>query len=466
MVQDVFGTISEYWKMVSDLGWGSAGDTRIIFKSDGRIYSTSDGAAPGELNEEDVVDITAAAEDTGKDRKAALDTTKQPEGAETFDELQIPGGNVTVHDEAKVLAASKVYSAVVVARPPYTSILIESSHEIKAVLDDMAQIAGPEIRIVPHEAKKIKRAIAKANAVMTDDGYLLLFGRTLFEAYTLLTVVEKSAETVLKAQVIGGAKPISHMLARHMHRVYMKKYSKNLLEEKAREESGATEAEAANAAAGEKEAGSAAGEKEAANAGSEGAETAGQAAGEHDLRKALADYGRKLVESGLVQGTWGNLSVRKDDKEMICTPSGLDYEDLGPDDMVCVNIKTLKESGKNKATSEKSMHSGIYRGFSGAGAVIHTHSKYVSIFAASEMPLQVEDLGKYADLGEIINISKYALAGTSTITKNAIRALGASKGALLSHHGMVCYGKDLEEAFRIAGEIEEAAREYIDKRWE
>jgi L-fuculose-phosphate aldolase len=55
---------------------------------------------------------------------------------------------------------------------------------------------------------------------------------------------------------------------------------------------------------------------------------------EQELRQALVDYGNKLVEAGLVQGTWGNLSVRFDEKYMLTTPSGLDYTILTPEDMV------------------------------------------------------------------------------------------------------------------------------------
>ncbi|MBQ2747398.1 MAG: class II aldolase/adducin family protein, partial [Firmicutes bacterium] len=69
----------------------------------------------------------------------------------------------------------------------------------------------------------------------------------------------------------------------------------------------------------------------------------------------LVDYGKKLVQTGLVQGTWGNLSVRLDDTYMIVTPSGLDYLRLTPADMVKVNIETLEYEGDLKPTSEKGL---------------------------------------------------------------------------------------------------------------
>ena len=72
---------------------------------------------------------------------------------------------------------------------------------------------------------------------------------------------------------------------------------------------------------------------------------------EQTLREQLVEYGIKLVESGLVQGTWGNISVRLDDKYMLTTPSGLDYTRLTAEDMVKVDIQTLKHQPKNSEAS-------------------------------------------------------------------------------------------------------------------
>ena len=57
---------------------------------------------------------------------------------------------------------------------------------------------------------------------------------------------------------------------------------------------------------------------------------------ESDARIDLVRYGRRLVQAELVQGTWGNLSVRLDNNYMLTTPSGLDYQLVKPADMVKV----------------------------------------------------------------------------------------------------------------------------------
>ena len=61
-------------------------------------------------------------------------------------------------------------------------------------------------------------------------------------------------------------------------------------------------------------------------------------------RKAMVEAGLKLLEQGLVSRTWGNISIKVNDNEMLVTPSGKFYEDLTPADMVLINFKTNKYS--------------------------------------------------------------------------------------------------------------------------
>ena len=408
MTSDVVNSIIQYARSLSELPFSLGDDPRIIFKHEGRCYMTDKGAGFSGITEENIHDVT------DEDQSQFL--------------------------AERVLMDSKALSAMILCEPPYVEICIESHHEIPAVLDDMAQVVGPAVHIIEPDVSKLAKALSKSTSVMIENGCLVAGGRTLFEAATAVKLIEKSAETILKAQVIGGVKPLGRTLAMYMHRKYLNSYSKAEIALKTAEFS----------------------------SGIKNADSEQISYSEHELelREKLVEYGLRLLNVGLVQGTYGNISVMLDRETMLCTPSGLDYESLKPEDMVKVNIRTLKYEGLHKPTSEKNMHAGIYRTYPDANAVIHTHSKYCSIFAAGEMPLQIESADKIEKLGEIIGVSKYALAGTRGITRHAIRAMKNSKGCILSHHGMIARGEDLEEAFENVALIEEAAREYIDKRWE
>lgn len=185
---------------------------------------------------------------------------------------------------------------------------------------------------------------------------------------------------------------------------------------------------------------------------------------ENAMRELLVAYGKKLLGLGLVQGTWGNLSVRLSANYMLTTPSGRDYTSVTPADMVKVSIRTLAYGDGNKPTSEKRIHAGIYEQRAEVGAIIHTHAKYCSIFAAAERPLQIVDDDLRRQAGELIYLADYGFAGTKTLTRNVVRALGDRRGCIMSHHGMVAVGKDLEDALKTCIAMEEAAKRYIETR--
>ena len=91
--------------------------------------------------------------------------------------------------------------------------------------------------------------------------------------------------------------------------------------------------------------------------------------------------------------------------------------------MVKVQIDDMSYEGINKPTSEKELHAAIYKQRPDIGAIIHTHSKYSSVFAAANKDMPV--LEEYADsLGNIVKLAEYALPGTKNLANNTVLALG------------------------------------------
>ncbi|MDR3185845.1 MAG: class II aldolase/adducin family protein [Christensenellaceae bacterium] len=184
---------------------------------------------------------------------------------------------------------------------------------------------------------------------------------------------------------------------------------------------------------------------------------------ETELRQLVKDAGVKLVESNLVQGTWGNISVRIDDKYMLVTPSGLDYIRLTPEEMVVVNIETMEYSGNIKPTSEKKIHAAIYRNRKEIGAVIHSHPFYASSVAASRrnLPIISDAMEKHV-LGDAI-IADYGLPGTKKLTTAVLIALRERNACLMANHGIIACAKNLDDAFMTCKILEESSRIFIEK---
>ncbi len=177
----------------------------------------------------------------------------------------------------------------------------------------------------------------------------------------------------------------------------------------------------------------------------------------------VCQSGKRLLKEGLVARTWGNVSVRISDTEMVITPSGRPYAELTPDDMVIVNFYTLAYQGHIKPSSELKLHCEVYKSRPHIAAVIHTHQMYASIVAAAQRDVVVLDPVHQAILGAaVIKAAPYALPNSKKITFGTEKAIGKANAALMANHGCVCIGKDLEDVFTVCKTLEQACMLYIN----
>lgn len=132
-----------------------------------------------------------------------------------------------------------------------------------------------------------------------------------------------------------------------------------------------------------------------------------------EAKNKVCEAGRQLLKEGLVARTWGNVSIKVSDTQMVITPSGRKYDELTPDEMVLVDIYTLKYEGKLKPSSELKLHCEVYKTRPHINAVIHTHQMYASIVAAAQQDVVVLDEAHQKILGgKIIKAAPYALPNT------------------------------------------------------
>lgn len=180
-------------------------------------------------------------------------------------------------------------------------------------------------------------------------------------------------------------------------------------------------------------------------------------------KKLVIEAGERLVATGLIARTWGNVSCRVDDKTFVITPSGKPYIGLTPDDIVEVAINTLEWGGNVKPSSEKGIHAEVYKEFPEANFVIHTHQKVASAISAISGGIEkvVGDAGKL--IGGRIYTGSYGLPGTKKLKKGVTKALrlSPSKAVIMAHHGALCFGKDSEEAFQVANSLEQVCTKHI-----
>ncbi len=107
-----------------------------------------------------------------------------------------------------------------------------------------------------------------------------------------------------------------------------------------------------------------------------------------DIREARCEANRRLTATGPVALTFGNVSVidRKAGVFAI-KPSGVDYADLEPSQMVIVDLDGNVVEGDLRPSSDTPTHRYLYRAFAGIGSVVHTHSRNAVAFAQALTPL-------------------------------------------------------------------------------
>ncbi|MBN2048122.1 MAG: L-ribulose-5-phosphate 4-epimerase [Anaerolineaceae bacterium] len=100
------------------------------------------------------------------------------------------------------------------------------------------------------------------------------------------------------------------------------------------------------------------------------------------LKQEVCEANLELVKLGLVLFTWGNVSaLAPSGDRMVIKPSGVSYDGMKAEDMVVVSLDGEIVEGNYKPSSDTATHVELYKQFDGVGAIVHTHSKWATIWA-------------------------------------------------------------------------------------
>ena len=177
------------------------------------------------------------------------------------------------------------------------------------------------------------------------------------------------------------------------------------------------------------------------------------------LSAEIVETALALDPSGLGVGTAGNVSARYDGG-MLITPSGLPYEKMTPEDIVFVNGEGTAE-GPLKPSSEWRFHLDIYRARSEASAIVHCHSPHATALACLREGIPAFHYMVAVAGGADIRCSDYATFGTQGLSNVILEALHDRKACLMANHGQVAFGDTLQNALRLAQEVEALAQQYL-----
>ena len=290
---------------------------------------------------------------------------------------------------------------------------------LRPALDDLAQIIGPDVTVCPDgTARTLLKALRNRRGCFIQGSGIIAVGDTIEEAIAGARILEKSAEAEIYSGKLNGLQYLDPTTAQELHKYYDGSYSK-------------------------------VNQKEKVDFISSGVE-------EFQLRNRIIDCGKDMSRSELVQGSWGNISLRLNPDTMLITPSGMDYFSIRTEDIVRMNIHDLKYGMQRKPSSEYRLHAALYRRYPECNAIIHTHSNGISAFAAAHAGFRISEPPMDQLIGDM-HCSEYRTPGTDELCDSIMEAIEGSHACIIANHGAIFYGNDLDVTLAIANAVESRA---------
>ncbi len=183
-------------------------------------------------------------------------------------------------------------------------------------------------------------------------------------------------------------------------------------------------------------------------------------------RQDVADMCRTLADAGYFAGTGGNLGLRLSDRLMAVTPSALDYYLINAEDVVVLDIDTLKVvEGERTPTVEKALHAAMLKAHPNHGVSIHTHQPVASAVALSHETLPWPADMDRAGLGPHVAVIPYRPSGTTMLAKVFRKNLRPDINAyLMASHGAICSAPDFQGGLGMIRKIDAAAAVFLRER--
>jgi L-ribulose-5-phosphate 4-epimerase len=178
-----------------------------------------------------------------------------------------------------------------------------------------------------------------------------------------------------------------------------------------------------------------------------------------ELKERVYRLHLELPKYRLVAWTGGNVSARDPDSGLVVIkPSGVLYEELGPEHHVVVTLDGEPVEGELKPSSDTASHLYIYRRRPDVNGVVHTHSPYATAFAAVGRSIPVCLTAIADEFGGPIPCAGFALIGGKEIGEQVVEHIGSSPAVLLKQHGVFTVGDSVEAAVKAAVMVEDVAR--------
>ncbi len=161
----------------------------------------------------------------------------------------------------------------------------------------------------------------------------------------------------------------------------------------------------------------------------------------------ICHFGRLLYDKGFAAANDGNLSIRLDDGNFLCTPTMHSKGDMSKDDLCVVDSLGQQLSGRKKRSSEILLHLEVYKHRPDVTAVVHCHPPHATAFAIAREPIPQCVLPEVEIfLGEVPT-ARYETPGTEAFAQSIVPFVRECNVIVLANHGTLSFGPTMELAW-------------------
>jgi L-fuculose-phosphate aldolase len=163
------------------------------------------------------------------------------------------------------------------------------------------------------------------------------------------------------------------------------------------------------------------------------------------VKDQICEMGRRIYNKGYTDGNGGNLSVRVGEDLVLCSPTLCCKGFMKREDICLVDMNAGQLCGYRPRTSEVKVHIAMMKA-TGMNACMHCHPPHCNAFLfAGQVP--PNGVNPEADIFlSQIPLAPYATPGTDEVAKSVAEAAKRSNVVFMENHGIVCGGRDIEEA--------------------
>ena len=181
---------------------------------------------------------------------------------------------------------------------------------------------------------------------------------------------------------------------------------------------------------------------------------------EYEIKKEMCEIGKRVYNRGMVAANDGNFSVKLNDNEFLCTPTGVSKGFMTSEYICKVDAqgKVIQANKGFKPSSEIKMHMRVYKERPDVKAVVHAHPLYATSFAIAGIPLTQPIMPEAVISLGCVPIAEYGTPSTEEIPDAVSKYLQYFDAVLLENHGALAYSDSLLNAYYKMESLEFYAR--------